>query len=229
MPATESATTAAVPVGGDAAQPFARANAVTLLATVAAAALGAVVWFTMPHEHDITSIWVFLFKLLPFAAGAVAVAYLDLEWARRLRLPILLPPLCFLVFFALFVPRMFFVARQPGSELYYTILTLTPFIILSLALSYRLGGGRRSVTLRLCGAMLLLQLSGLEDLAFLTINHQTDPRFTPMPHVWFWADHMKVFLGHYPTRNEAFAFIAVHVVLAGLVLLWPGSLLRRRR
>jgi hypothetical protein len=90
-----------------------------------------------------------------------------------------------------------------------------------------LGGGRRSVTLRLCAAMMALQLSGLEDLAFLTVNPQTDPKWTPIPKVWFWADHMKIFLGHYPSKNEAFAFIAVHVVLALLILFLPGRFILR--
>jgi hypothetical protein len=38
-----------------------------------------------------------------------------------------------------------------------------------------------------------------------------------------------VFLGHPPTRAEAFAFIAVHLVLAGLVLFLPASAVARLR
>jgi hypothetical protein len=206
--------------------PFLRGNAVTLVAGLVAAALGGIVWFGLPHEHDITSLWVFLFKLTPFIAASVAVAWLDLGWARRLRLPLVAIPACFLGFFCFFVPRMFFVAGKPGSELYYTVLTLVPFIILALALAYRLGGGSREHTLRICGALLLLQLSGLEDLAFLTVNPHTDPAWTPIPQVWKWADHIKVFLGHYPTKYEAYAFITVHVVLALAVLFTPARTVR---
>ena len=48
-----------------------------------------------------------------------------------------------------------------------------------------------------------------------------------IPKVWFWADHMKIFLGHYPSKNEAFVFIAVHVVLALLILFLPGRFILR--
>jgi hypothetical protein len=45
--------------------------------------------------------------------------------------------------------------------------------------------------------------------------------------VWTWAHHMTVFVGHPLTRNQAFAFIAVHVVLALLVLFLPATALSR--
>ncbi|GAA0966491.1 hypothetical protein GCM10009555_008500 [Acrocarpospora macrocephala] len=213
--------------------PFLRANAVTLVAGTTGLALAAIVWLRLPHEHTIESLWIFLFKLLPFVAMSVAIAWLDPAWARWLRLPMILIPCCFLIFYAVFIPRMFFVAGEPGSEYYYTVLTLVPFIILSIALAYRLGGGSRSGTLRLCGAMIILQLSGLEDLAFLVINPHTDPAWTPIPEVWHWAEHIRVRLGHYPAKHEAYIFIAVHVALAIAVLAVPGravlSLTRRLR
>jgi hypothetical protein len=106
-------------------------------------------------------------------------------------------------------------------------------MILALSLAYRLGGGSRETSLRLTFAMLLLQLSGLEDLAFLTVNPHTDPEWTPIPEKWTWADHMTVFLGHAASKYEAYAFITVHVVLALLVLFLPvravTALARRRR
>jgi hypothetical protein len=70
--------------------------------------------------------------------------------------------------------------------------------------------------------MLLLMLSGLEDLAFLVVNPHTDPRWTSIPEVWTWASHMKVFIGHAPTKYEAYGFIAVHTALALLVLFLPA-------
>ena len=102
-------------------------------------------------------------------------------------------------------------------------------MILSLALAYRLGGGEGSGVRRLAYAMLLLMLSGLEDLAFLTVNPHTDPRWTPIPEVWSWASHMTVFLGHPPTKYEAYGFIAAHVALAALVLFLPGRVFRAVR
>jgi hypothetical protein len=201
---------------------FWRANAVTLAATAVALVLAGIVWKTQPHTQAISSIWVFLFKLTPFAAASIGVAWLDIGWARRLRLNVIGIPVSFLVVFCVFVPRSFFYARQPGEENYYTILTMIPFIILALSFAYRLGGGSRGTTLRLAFAMLLFQLSGLEDLAYLTLNPKRPPNFTSIPEVWDWAAHINVFLGHSATKEQAFAFIAVHVILALLVLFLPA-------
>ncbi len=197
-----------------------------LLWTLAALGAAGFVWFAMPHEKEITSLWVLLVKLLPFVLATEAIARLDLgERARRL-LGLLAIPAVFLVFFAFFVPRIFFYSDD-GSTLYYYVLTLTPFVILGLTLAYRLGGGLPGTARRLSYAMLLLMLSGIEDLAFLTINPHTDPRWTPIPELWTWASHMTVVLGgHVATKHQAYAFIAVHVVLAGLVLLLPGRIVR---
>jgi hypothetical protein len=201
---------------------FWRANAVTLTATAVALVLAGIVWQTQPHTQAISSVWVLLFKLTPFVAAAVGVAWIDLGWARRLRLNLIGIPATFLVVFCVFVPRSFFYARQPGEENYYTILTMVPFIILALSFAYRLGGGSRATTLRLAFAMLLFQLSGLEDLAYLTINPNRPPNFPSIPEVWDWAAHINVFLGHPATKTEAYTFIAVHVVLALLVLFLPA-------
>jgi hypothetical protein len=40
---------------------------------------------------------------------------------------------------------------------------------------------------------------------------------------------MTVFLGHPPTRYQAYAFIGVHVVLAALVLFLPARVVRAIR
>jgi hypothetical protein len=210
-----------------------RDNRVTLVAGAVAVALAAVVWFVLPHEREVGSVGELLFKLTPYAAAAVAIAWLDVAWAQRLRLHLVAPPLMFLVFFCFFVPKIFYYSGRDFTALYYHVLVLVPFVILALVLSFRLGGGSTGAVLRLAGAMILLQLSGLEDLAFLVVNdHSGDPRFASIPDVWTWASHMNVFFGRPVTRNEAYAFIAVHVVLALLVLFLPGravrSVLRRR-
>jgi hypothetical protein len=202
-------------------EPFLRANRAAFVALAAALVLAGVVWFALPHSRTVTSVWVLLFKLTPFAAAVACVACIDLDWARRLRLHLVALPAFFLAVFCFFVPKIFFYALQPNRagwhELYYHVLTLVPFLIVGLVLAFRLGGGSSEGVLRLGAALLLLQLSGIEDLAFLKLNHY------PVPHRWTWASHMSVFLGHAPTRNEAYAFIAVHVVLALLVLFLPAG------
>jgi hypothetical protein len=201
---------------------FLRANRVSLIAGAVAFALAAGVALGMKPSRDLTSVWVLLVKLAPFVAASVAIAWLDRDWARRLRLHLVLPPLCFLVFFTYFVPKIFYYHNVDNFDLlYYTVLIEVPFIILSLVLSARLGGASTGTVLRLAGAMILLQLSGIEDLAFVTIATMSGA-MPGIPRVWTWADHITVVIGHPPTRDEAFAFIGVHVVLAVLVLALPG-------
>lgn len=187
----------------------------------AALAAAAVVWFAMPHEKEISGLWVLLVKLAPFVLALEAVARLDLSVVARRRLAMAAVPATFLVFFCWFVPKIFFYSDD-GPQLYYYVLTLTPFVILALALAYRLGGAAPGPVRRVGYAMLLLMLSGLEDLAFLTLNPHTDPAWTPIPERWDWAEHMTVFLGRPLSKYEAYAFITVHVVLALLVLVLPA-------
>lgn len=185
-------------------------------------ALGGYIWFVMPHEREVTSLGIFLFKLLPFVCMAIAIALLDVELFKKLKLHFILIPVAFLVYFCYFVPKIFF-NMDEYPMLYYTVLTVTPIIILSLSLAYRLGGGSGGSSARLSFAMLLLMLSGLEDLAYLTVNHHTDPQWATIPEVWTWASHMTVFIGHAPTKTEAYIFIVVHVILALLVLFLPSK------
>jgi hypothetical protein len=201
-----------------------RRSAASLAFAVLALGMASVVWFALPHDRQVDSAGLLLFKLTPFAAATAAIALADPQLLRRWKLHLVAIPGGFLVFFCFFVPRLFFYSGSDGDfeRLYYTMLTAVPFMILMLTLAYRLGGGSGGTSARLAVAMLLLMLSGLEDLAFLVVNPHTDPRWTPIPEVWTWASHMEVFLGHPPTNEEAYAFIAVHVVLALLVLFLPG-------
>jgi hypothetical protein len=223
-PAQAAGSSQQRPAGEPCETSFLRANAITLVAGILAVALAGIIWLGLPHEREIDSIWVFLLKLTPFAAASVAIAWLDTGWAHRLRLPLVLIPGCFLTFFCLFVPRMFYYRSNPGPEHYYTVLTLVPFIILALALAYRLGGGSRPTTLRLCAALIVLQLSGVEDLAFLVTYAEGGWR--TIPEMWDWAHHMRVRIGHFPSRAEAFAFIAAHVTFALALLIVPGRAVR---
>lgn len=197
-----------------------RRNLVFGILVAVTGVLAAYIWLGMPHDREVKSLWIFLFKLLPFVLAAEAIARLDVALFHRLRMARVLLPICFAVFFLFFVPKIFFYGGD-HPNLYYHVLTLTPFIILSIALAYRLGGGLASTTRRLAIGMLLIMISGAEDLAFLTVNDLRGTDFHPIPEVWTWASHMKVRLGHYPSKYEAFGFIAVHLALAAFVLIAP--------
>ena len=75
--------------------------------------------------------------------------------------------------------------------------------------------------------MLLLMLSGMEDLAFFLVNSHPPGEFNPIPQVWDWVPHMSVRLGHHPSLNEVYAFITVHFVLAAWVLFYPFNWLKK--
>jgi hypothetical protein len=194
----------------------------SLFTGVAAIGTGAFVWFALPHERHVSSLPMLLFKLLPFLLALVAVGYLEPDLARRLRLALWGLPLAFLVFFCYFVPKILgFANAGDFQNAYYHMLTLVPFIILMLSAAYRLGGAPTGRVLRLGIALLLLQLSGIEDLAFILLHD-----IRPIPAVWSWASHMTVFLGHPPSRLEAYIFITVHVLLAIAVLVVPAGRVR---
>ncbi|GLZ38872.1 hypothetical protein [Actinokineospora sp. NBRC 105648] len=197
-----------------------RTHRTFIIFTFAAVVAAAAVWVGFPHQKSIPNVWVLLAKLVPFVLAVEAIAAIRFSLALRHKLARIVVPLCFLVYFTFFVPQIFFAAANERS-FYYLVLTLTPFIILALTLSHRLGGGTPGGARRLGYAMIVLQLSGLEDLAFLTINPHTDPAWTPIPEVWTWADHMTVRLGHPATKYEAFTLIAVHVIVAVLILSLP--------
>ncbi|MDA0638409.1 hypothetical protein OUY22_33810 [Nonomuraea sp. MCN248] len=213
---------------------FWRANRVTLLAGALAVALVILVRFVIPYEQEITSIWMLLVKLTPQIAAVVAVAWLDVEWARWLRLHLVALPAIFLAFLLYFVPMTFMTSMdmQDGTavfeDLYLHVVVFVPFMIVALVLAYRLGGGSREGVLRVGAATTILQMSGLEDLMAVLMNSRLDG----IPEVWDWAHHMTVRLGHPATRNEAYAFIVVHVLLAVVALTLPrrvfDRLLRRR-
>lgn len=173
-----------------------------------------------PPQRQVSSLVDFLFKLVPFVLGLEAIARLELDAQWRRVAALVAVPVSFLGFFCWFVPKIFF-SLDDFPRVYVIVLELTPYVILALVMALRLGGGAAELVRRLGFAMLILMQSGLEDLAFLTVNHHTDPDFASIPDRWTWASHIKVWIGHYPTKYEAYAFIALHVVAAGLVLFAP--------
>ncbi|NUW39722.1 hypothetical protein [Nonomuraea rhodomycinica] len=214
---------------------FWRDNGAALLMGAVALALAGLVRFVIPYERDITSVWMLLVKLTPQLAACLAVAWLDVAWARWLRLHLVALPAIFLGFLCYFVPKTFMTALDmvdgtaEFEDLYLHVVVFVPFLIIGLVLAYRAGGGSREGVLRLGAAMTILQMSGLEDLMAVLMNR----RLNGIPEVWDWAHHMTVRLGHPATRGEAYAFIVVHVVLAVLALAlprrWLAGLGRRLR
>ena len=165
----------------------------------------------MPHDRELKSLGILLFKLLPFLLAALAISTFDARLTKLPSIGIGLLSVGFLMLFGLFVPRIFWEGFENESKgLYYIVLIMVPFMILLIGFAFRLGGGSSETTLRLLLVLLVLMLSGIEDLAYLV----TTPREGGIPDVWDWASHVKVRIGHYPTKYEAYAFIAAHFIAA---------------
>jgi hypothetical protein len=180
----------------------------------------------LPHDRETKNLGIFILKLLPFIFSSFSIALIDVDLIKKFKLvyPVLVA--CFLFVFCILIPKIFFY-MDDFKKAYFFFQMMVPFIILSIVLAYRLGGASPGTTLRLAFVMLCFMISGIEDLAFLVINRHTDPRFTPIPEIWTWASHMKVRLGHFPTRYEAYAFIAFHILLGIFIGVYPFKFLKR--
>ncbi len=200
---------------------FLQVNRGTAAFGLAAVVVTIIVLLFVPPEREATSLVKFLLHLVPFFLAAESVARLTLEEPARRRAGLILVPVAFLGFFCYFIPRGFYLTDD-FPKFYVNTLTMVPYVILSLALSHRLGGASTGAVRRLAVALILLMLSGLEDLAFLLVNDNSGTPFADIPDVWFWASHIEVFIGHPPTATEAMLFIAVHVLAAVGVLFAPA-------
>ena len=204
---------------------FLRENFVSLFSFIIAAVFASIIVFFLPRDREVKSLGIFLFKLLPFVFASLSIATIKREIFLKYDLHYLLIIGSFLGFFCYLVPKIIF-HRQEFADLYYILLITTPYVILSLTLAYRIGGGSSEKTFRLAIAMLLLMISGIEDLAFFTVNY--DPAWPPLPEVWDWVSHITVRIGHPPTRNEIVVFAIVHIILALMVLYVPfGKIIQR--
>lgn len=187
-----------------------------VLAVLTLIATGLVLTVT-PRGQDLTSVWVFLAHLVPFVLAVESVAALCPQWLRRGRLREVAVILVFLGFWLYLVPSLFAQFNlQDFDRFYHWLMITTPYVIIAMSLALRLGGASPATVRRFGYAALLLMVSGLEDLFYQIVNG------LPIPERWDWAQHMIVRLGgHVPSKYEAYAFIAVHVVLAIIVLTLP--------
>jgi hypothetical protein len=196
--------------------------------------LAVYIYFGMPHERMLTSMWILLFKLTPFFLASLSVAWFPPKVPTLLKVVLvfgtLIPLLGFLV------PRELHLAMEgytlgfnmdPATadptalvamfaEFYTVMAILVPYVILMLAFAYRCGGGSAGNSLKISWAGILLMLSGYEDVMFWVANARG-----PFPEVATWASHVTVFLGRPATSTEFYIFMAVHAILIALVFALP--------
>ncbi len=201
-----------------------RENIVSLVSFVIAVILAGVILFVLPQDREVKSLGIFLFKLLPFVFASLAIASVKRELLQNIYLKYLLIIGSYLAFFTYLIPKIIF-HRGEFEELYYVLLITAPYIILCLVLTFRLGGANGGQTLRLAFALLLIMVSGIEDLAYFTVNF--DPNWGPLPEVWDWVTHIAVRIGRPPTRNDIIVSVIIHFVLALGVLVLPFGKLKK--
>lgn len=193
---------------------------IMIIAGILAILTGVYAIFFLPQEREVTNLWIFLFKLLPFIFASVTIAFFEKDYLIRTKLLFPTFLIAFLIYFAVFIPKIFFYLDDFQLVYYYTLMEV-PYIILFLVFAFRMGGGTTVSTIKLALFLLLIMLSGIEDLAFLTVNNHTDPQWKTIPDIWTWASHIKVRIGHFPTKYEAYGFIVIHFILAFIVAYVP--------
>ena len=195
-------------------------RAIWLAFLVAGAAGTAATWFLLPHDSRIDTAWQPLFKVAVFLCLCLGISLAP----NRSRYGHLIASLPFLAFLGYVLPRIsyftFFggdVVSNPsitGEKYTFLYLLLYPGIVLSVALSFRMGGGAPGSTLKigLIGALLLF--SGYLDALWPLANGARPPAVVQ-------AQHIKIILGRFATYPEVVGFALAHIPLLAVIVLLP--------
>jgi hypothetical protein len=184
-----------------------------LVAAVPAVVTTLLIMVILPPDQTLDNVGDWAFKLCPFLFAVLTVS--------------LFPRVKYgpaLIVFAVFVYMSYLdtelVMRvQAFQPVYQFELFVTTFIVLFALLAYRLGGGRTVNVLKAGVASILVVISGVNDLTFWALNDVWAAGTKPTELKW--ASHMIVFLGGPPSVPAAVAFMAVHLVLAAIVVALP--------
>lgn len=176
------------------------------------------VWAFLPHEWEIDSVWVLLLKIAIFGCLCLAIALFPNQWRHSH----LLATIPFLVFLGFVLPRVsFYVFHDAGldgtqAREAYTVLYLLlyPGIVLSVALAYRLGGGSPGRVLKIALLGVVLIFSGFLDFLYPLVTPK------PIPDV-VEANHIRIFLGHFPSYTEVGVFLLAHIPVLVVIILLP--------
>lgn len=194
-------------------------NYTWLLFLILGSAGGLFIWLFMPHNSELSSVWVMLFKIAVFVVICLGIAYFPNQFKYRY----LLVSLPFLGFLGYILPRISYFGFFGGEiladdaltgELYtFLYLLLYPGIVLTVCLAYRMGGGSPGSTLKIALNGIVLVFSGFLDVLWPLVNPVEIPAV-------IYAQHIKVVLGHFATYQEAVIFTLFHIpVLIGINLL----------
>jgi hypothetical protein len=192
-----------------------------LVAAVPAVVTTLLIMVVLPPDQTLDNVGDWAFKLCPFVFAVLTVSL----FPRGKFGPALIVFAVFVYMSYLdteLVMRVQGFARSPDQDfqpVYQFELFVTTFIVLFALLAYRLGGGRTANVLKVGIASILVVISGVNDLTFWALNDVWAAGTKPTELKW--ASHMIVFLGGPPSVPAAVAFMAVHLVLAAIVVALP--------
>ncbi|WP_439384336.1 hypothetical protein [Amycolatopsis lexingtonensis] len=192
-----------------------------LVAAVPAVVTALLIMVVLPPDQTLDNVGDWAFKLCPFVFAVLTVSL----FPRGRFGPALIVFAVFVYMSYLdteLVMRVQGFARSPDQDfqpVYQFELFVTTFIVLFALLAYRLGGGRTANVLKVGIASILVVISGVNDLTFWALNDVWAAGTKPTELKW--ASHMIVFLGGPPSVPAAVAFMAVHLVLAAIVVSLP--------
>jgi hypothetical protein len=191
-------------------------------AAVPAVVTTLLIMVVLPPDQTLDNLGDWAFKLCPFVFAVLTVALFP-----RVRYGPALIVFAVFVYMSYLdtelVMRVQAFARSSDEDAFQPVyqfeLFVTTFIVLFALLAYRLGGGRTANVLKAGVASILVVVSGVNDLTFWALNDVWAAGSKPTELKW--ASHMIVFLGGPPSVPAAVAFMAVHLVLAAIVVALP--------
>lgn len=176
------------------------------------------VWFLIPRNQYIGSIWELVFKFLIFAIVTLGIA----TFPNKLKNGYIFTILPFIVFLGYIIPRISYFGYF-GAEIdkvafgeFYTALYLLnyPMITFTTAFAYRIGGGTPGNTIKIPVCGMILIFSGFLDIMWHLINP------VPLPeHIY--GSHLVIRFGRPPLFSEVIIFALCHIFLIIGVLLLP--------
>lgn len=191
-----------------------------LLFSILGGAGGLFIWLFMPHNSELDSLWVMLFKIAVFVLICLGIAF----FPNQFKYGYLLVSLPFFGFLGYILPRISYFGFFGGEiladealtgELYtFLYLLLYPGIVLAVCFAYRMGGGSPGSTLKIALNGIVLIFSGFLDVLWPLVNP------VELPAV-IYAQHIKVVLGHFATYREAVIFTLLHIPILIAVNLLP--------
>lgn len=183
------------------------------------------IMLVLPPDRTLNNLGEFLFKISPLVLAVLTIAL----FPRRNTLTLWL--LLFGIIFYMGVIDSTYILRTVNwidasvagnganqfPAFYQFTLFVNAFTILFALFAYRAGGASTARVLKLGLAGILVIVSGLNDLTFWAINTWPDGR----PMVFEWASHVAIFIGRAPSLYDMLGFLAVHLLLAIVIMCLP--------